>query len=201
MAETWSVKGTYFETCNCDAACPCVFLSPPTTGDCTVLIAWHIEQGRYGKVVLDGLNVAFAVHAPGHMMQTKWKVAAYLDSRASDAQQDALTHIFTGQAGGHPAAIAALVGQVVGAKSVPIEYRAEGKRRSLRIDGIANAEIEALGGASGTDVTVSGHPLCVAPGFPATVAKSKQLTYRDHGWSWDITNKNGFFSPFAYQAG
>ncbi len=201
MAETWSVKGTYFETCNCDAACPCVFLSPPTTGDCTVLIAWHIEQGRYGKVVLDGLNVAFAVHAPGHMMQTKWKVAAYLDSRASDAQQDALTHIFTGQAGGHPAAIAALVGQVVGAKSVPIEYRAEGKRRSLRIDGIANAEIEALGGAGGTDVTVSGHPLCVAPGFPATVATSKQLRYRDHGWSWDITNKNGFFSPFAYQAG
>ncbi len=201
MAETWSVKGTYFETCNCDAACPCVFLSPPTTGDCTVLIAWHIEQGRYGKVVLDGLNVAFAVHAPGHMMQTKWKVAAYLDSRASDAQKDALTQIFTGQAGGHPAAIAALVGQVVGAKSVPIEYRAEGKRRSLRIEGIANAEIEALGGAGGTEVTVSGHPLCVAPGFPATVAKSTQLTYRDHGWSWDITNKNGFFSPFAYQAG
>ncbi len=192
MAETWSVKGTYFETCNCEAACPCVFLSPPTTGECTVLIAWHIEQGRYGKVVLDGLNVAFAVHSPGHMMQTKWKVAAYLDSRASDAQKDALTLIFTGQAGGHPAAIASLVGQVVGAKSVPIEYRAEGKRRSLRIDGIVNAEIEALSGAGGAAVT---------PGFPATVAKSKKLSYRDHDWSWDITDKNGFFSPFAYQAG
>ncbi len=201
MAEAWSVKGTYFETCNCEAACPCVFLSPPTTGECTVLIAWHIEQGRYGTVALDGLNVAFAVHTPGHMLQTKWEVAAYLDSRASGAQKDALTKIFTGQAGGHPATIASFVGQVVGARSVPIEYQADGKRRRLRIDGIVQAEIEALKGAGGAEVTVSGHPLCVAPGFPATVAKSKKLSYRDHDWSWDLTDKNGFFSPFAYQAG
>ncbi|MEE8334606.1 MAG: DUF1326 domain-containing protein, partial [Alphaproteobacteria bacterium] len=45
---TWSLKGTYFESCNCDAACPCVFLSAPTDGDCTVLIGWHIDQGNDG---------------------------------------------------------------------------------------------------------------------------------------------------------
>jgi len=29
---------------NCEAACPCVFLSPPTEGECKVLIGWHIDK-------------------------------------------------------------------------------------------------------------------------------------------------------------
>jgi len=31
MAEDWSVSGSYMEACNCEAACPCVMLSPPTS--------------------------------------------------------------------------------------------------------------------------------------------------------------------------
>ena len=34
MAENWSIKGGFFETCNCEVACPCAFLSPPTEGEC-----------------------------------------------------------------------------------------------------------------------------------------------------------------------
>src|SRR5512136_1301853 len=109
MAATWNVKGTYFETCNCEVACPCVFLSPPSTGECTVLVGWHIEQGRYASVALDGLNVALAVHVPGHMATTKWKAAVYFDDRASDGQKNALLQIFTGQAGGHPAVLVSFV--------------------------------------------------------------------------------------------
>ncbi|MFP6650784.1 MAG: DUF1326 domain-containing protein, partial [Dehalococcoidia bacterium] len=57
-ATKWSISGTYFEACNCEIACPCVFLSAPTDEDCTVLIAWHIESGSFGDTALDGLNVA-----------------------------------------------------------------------------------------------------------------------------------------------
>jgi hypothetical protein len=32
MAEQWNLTGTYFETCNCEAACPCVFLSTLALG-------------------------------------------------------------------------------------------------------------------------------------------------------------------------
>jgi hypothetical protein len=67
MAEKWSLRGTYFETCNCDAACPCVMLSDPTQDDCTVLVAWHIDKGEYGDVSLDGLNVALYVRIPGRL--------------------------------------------------------------------------------------------------------------------------------------
>ena len=197
----WQLKGTYFETCNCDVACPCVFLSRPTEGECRVLIAWHVDQGKDGEVDLAGLNVAMAIHSPGHMMETKWRAALYLDERASQAQKDALTRIFDGQAGGHPEALASFIGDVLGVASVRIDYQAAGKKRSLSIPNIVSAEIAAIEGQGGGDVTVSGHPLCVAPGEPAVVAKSKRLDYTDHQMTWAISERNGFYSPFAYQGG
>jgi hypothetical protein len=196
---SWNLKGTYFETCNCDVACPCVFLSPPTEGECRVLVAWHVDQGKDGEVALDDLNVAMAITAPGTMVETKWRAALYLDQRASDPQKQALTRIFGGQAGGHPAALASFVEDVLGVASVRIDYRAEGKKRSLAIPDVVSAEIEAIEGQAGGEVTISGHPLCVEPGEPAVVAKSKRLDYTDHHMSWTISDSNGFYSPFAYQ--
>jgi hypothetical protein len=199
MAEKWSLKGTYFESCNCAATCPCIFLSDPTEGNCTVLVAWHVEQGNYGGTKLDGLNVALAVIAPGNMAKTKWKAAAYLDQRASGDQKNALATIFTGQAGGHPAVLASFIGELMGAHDAQIDYSAQGKTRSLSIKGVAEVEIESIAGAGGADVTVSGHPLCISPGFPATVAHSKKLTYKDHGQAWNLSGRNGLHSPFAYE--
>lgn len=200
MSEQWQLAGTYFEACNCDVACPCVFLSAPTTGECTVLVGWHIDNGRSGSVTLDGLNVALAVHSPGHMLTTKWRAALYLDDKASETQKEALMHIFTGQGGGHPAVLVSFVGELLGAKSVRMDYQADGKRRSLKIAGVGEAEIAAIDGAGGADTMISGHPLAVAPGYAATVAKSKTLSYHDYGLQWDISEKTGFFSPFVYQA-
>lgn len=196
----WNLAGTYFETCNCEAACPCVFTSPPTQGHCTALVAWHINKGKYGAVALDGLNVVLAVHAPGHMLQTKWKVAAYFDDQASDAQNDALHAIFGGKAGGHPAVLASFIGEIVGAKNVPMRYNNDGKHGSLTIPGIVEAEIEALEGQGGEPVTVDNHPLCIAPGKPVKVARSKHFRFNDYGLDWKLSGRNGFISDFAYQS-
>jgi hypothetical protein len=195
----WQLKGTYFETCNCNVACPCVFLSPPSEGECRVLVAWHVDQRQDGDIDLADLNVAMAIHSPGHMLQTKWRAALYLDQRANDQQRQALTRIFAGQAGGHPEALASFVGDVLGVASVRIDYQATGRKRSLSIPDIVSAEIEAIEGQGGGDVTISGHPLCVAPGEPAVVARSKRLDYTDHHMIWSISDRNGFYSPFAYQ--
>lgn len=200
MPDSWKVAGSYFETCNCDVACPCVFLSPPTTGDCTALLAWHIDQGSYGQTDLKGLNAALAVHSPGHMMEVKWKVALYVDERGNQSQQDALTQIFSGQAGGHLAGLAPLIGEVLGVKAVPIEYRSEGKRRSVRVGDVGDAEIDGLEGQGGNEVTVASAPFAAVPGVPLVAAKSKQLRFSDYGLKWEVSNKNGYFSSFAYQS-
>lgn len=198
MGSTWKVDGTYFETCNCPAACPCVFLSAPTDGECTVLVGWHINDGHFDDIDLQGLNAVLAVYAPGHMAEVPWKAALYVDGKGNAGQQEALTKIFSGQAGGHPQRLAGHVGEILGVRSVEIVYRGEGKNRSLSIPGMVEAEIEAIDGQGGGEVTISGHPLCISPGYPAVVAHSKRLTYHDHGQDWEISGKNGFYSPFSY---
>jgi hypothetical protein len=199
MAESWQVSGHYLESCNCKPACPCVFLSPPTEGDCTVVVGWHIDRGNYGAVDLGGLNVALAVDSPGSMHEVPWKVALYLDARATEEQKKSLLAIFSGQSGGHPARLGAHIGQVLGVASVPIDFRQEGKHGSLKVGDVAEVDITAVEGAGGAEVTISGHPLCIAPGYPAVVARSKALRYEDHGYKWILSDRNGLYSPFSYQ--
>lgn len=197
---TWKIEGEYFESCNCEVACPCIFLSKPTDGECTAMVAWHIDSGMFEDTSLSGLNVAFAVHSPGHMMQVKWNVAVYLDQRADDGQRDALTRIFSGQAGGHPARLASHVGNILGVVSVPMTYRNMGKERSLTIPNIADVTIGALEGQDGEAITITNHPLCIAPGNPAVTARSSRMNYQDHNLTWTLSGKNGLFSPFQYAA-
>lgn len=195
----WNLKGSYFEACNCEAACPCLFLSAPTDGECTALVAWHVDQGSFADVKLDGMNVALAVHSPGHMAQVKWKVALYLDDKANEAQRGALTQIFAGKAGGHPAMLASHIGEVIGVTNAPMAFQANGKQRSLQMGKLAEATIESIEGQGGAEVTISNHPLCIAPGHTGTVSRSKEVHYEDHGLNWKFSNKSGFHSPFAYQ--
>lgn len=197
---SWDLKGKYFESCNCEAACPCVFLSPPTEDECTVLVGWHIESGEFEGTNLDGLNVAMAVVSPGHMAKVLWQAALYFDDRASEAQGQALAAIFSGQAGGHPARLATHIGEVLGAGPATIEFESAGKRTSMTVAGIADVAIEGAAGQGDGEITVAGHPLAISPGFPAVVARSEHLTYNDHGLQWELAEKNGFYSPFQYSA-
>lgn len=195
----WTLSGSYFESCNCDVACPCVFTSAPTTGECTVLLAWHIEKGKYGDLSLDGLNVGLAAYSPGHMLKVKWDVALYVDERGTQAQRDALARIFGGQAGGEPAALGPFVGRVLGVKSVRIDYEAKGKQRLMRIPKISEVEIEALQGQGGELVTLQNLPFTAVPNQTTVVAKSRKLSFHDHGLDWNLSEKNGFYSPFVYK--
>lgn len=194
MGGAWSVSGDYFESCNCEVACPCVFLSDPTHGECTVLVAWHVKKGRAGDVGLDGLNMALAAHTPGNMMQTKWEVALYIDAKADARQREALQAILSGTAGGPLAALSPLVGKVLGVKQVPMEFKAEGKKRSLRMPGTGEMSSEGISGPQGGDVKIVGPPLALVPEF--MVAKASRLSLLDHGWHWDSRGGNSFYAPF-----
>lgn len=199
MTANWKLKGMYFEACNCDVACPCVFLSAPTTGECTVLIGWHIEEGKFGDTDLSGLNVVRAIYTPGHMLESEWDGALYLDDAASETQTKALTKIFTGQVGGSPSKLAAHIINDLGVRSLPITFTAVGKSRSVTIPGVADVELSAIVGQRDGDVTISGHPLCVSPGHDAIVSRTDHLRYTDHGMNWEINEKTAFFSPFVYE--
>jgi hypothetical protein len=195
----WRLEGTYMESCSCEAICPCIVLGPPTEGDCRALVAWQIDRGQDGAVGLDGLNMALLLHSPGKMHETKWKVAVYVDSRATAQQRESLLRIFGGHAGGHPAALASMIGEMIGVKDAAIAFRKEGKNYLVQIPGAVDTELEPLVGPDGGEVVVSNHLLAVAPGFPVTVARSKKSRIRDHGWDWNFDGKQCMHSPFKYE--
>lgn len=195
---SWNLSGSYFESCNCASACPCVFLSAPTTGECTAVVGWHIDEGASNEVRLDGLNVALAVHSAGHMATTPWRVALYLDGSASEEQQQALGAIFSGASGGHPAVLAGHIGEVLGVATAPIAYSGEGASRAMTVGEVVDVKITARAGQGGEQITIDNHPLAVAPGQQIVAAETDQLRFTDHGYEWGLSGSNGFFSPFAY---
>src|SRR5260221_13593190 len=105
MASTqtrWQIAGEYFENCNCDVVCPCLFspnaplTSKPTAGACELAFGFHVDRGDYGGVNLDWLNVALIVRSPGAMGEVKWSVALFLDERANELDQQGHSSLFTG---------------------------------------------------------------------------------------------------------
>jgi hypothetical protein len=57
------LEGDYFEGCNCDSICPCIFKGYPDEGFCNLAAAWHIQKDRYNdRINLDGLNVVAIFH-------------------------------------------------------------------------------------------------------------------------------------------
>lgn len=194
------MNGTYFEACSCETVCPCIFESPPSHGDCSVLYAWRIDEGVFHGVNLSGFNVALAAFAGGHMQKVKWLAALYIDERADADQRHALETIFTGKAGGFPEALVSFFEKFSGVKYVPIDYRFAGKSRAVRIPGILEAKIHAIKGQHNGDAVVSGHPLGLAPGNPLIVAKSDEVRLTDYELNWSFSGRAGGYSPFQYQS-
>jgi hypothetical protein len=202
---TWSIAGEYFENCNCTVACPCIFsdkapfTSQPTQGACEVMFAFHIDRGTYGDVSLDGLNLSMVARTPGPMIEGNWQVALYVDDRADDAQGQALQAIFSGAAGGTMGAFAPLVGEVLGARSVPIRYTSEGKRRAVEIPDIMSAAVGPVPSAMGEDaemVAVNAHPF--APDGVVMAVGDSGSTWADYGMRWDNSGKNGHYAPIRW---
>src|SRR6059058_5328340 len=70
VATAWHIRGSYFESCNCDAICPCrridsVSGGRSTHGICLGVLTWLIEEGEAAGTDLAGLPVAPPTPPPG----------------------------------------------------------------------------------------------------------------------------------------
>jgi hypothetical protein len=200
----WQIKGDYFETCSCDFLCPCLpsnMAAAPTKGFCNVALVYHIDEGRYGGTSLDGLNFVIVAHTPDIMGKGNWSVGLITDSSANPEQQQALTAIASGQAGGPPATLGPLLGKFLGAESKPIQYVKNGMSRSVAIEGLLDQACEGVKGADGnTPIYLDnvGHPSSTRLAL-ATADRSHLHAF---GLNWDDTSgkNNGHFAPFSWKA-
>ena len=63
----WHIEGDYFESCNCEAICPCRMVGAvpgggrSTYGICFGVLSWLVRKGYEGRVELGGLAAVFTV--------------------------------------------------------------------------------------------------------------------------------------------
>jgi hypothetical protein len=102
---SWRIRGSYFESCNCDAICPCRTIDGvrggrSTRGECLGVLSWMIEAGHVDDLSLDDLSVALAIRYSDDEPGSPWSFVMYVDERAQPAQHAALEAVYTGGLGG-----------------------------------------------------------------------------------------------------
>ena len=201
----WRIEGNYMETCNCDFICPCIgsnLAARPTEGDCKAAIAMQIDKGAKGDVSLDGLAFILLLHSPGPMGEGNIRVGLIVDDSASDAQTEAIGAIVTGAEGGPMAALAPLVGEVVGIEKRPISFKRDGMTIAVKAGELIDQALQGVPSMAkeGEPVYLDNtlHPVS----SKLALAKATHSKFHAFGVEWDDASgtRNGHFAPFSWSA-
>lgn len=203
----WWMRGDWFDVCSCDIACPCEFAQPPTNNRCEGVLAYHVREGVYGDIRLDGLNVLGVSYFEGNIWagQAKISLGWFIDARADEPQRQALQTVFSGQAGGFMANLAGSIGEVRGIEFVPISFAVADDLAYWRaeIPGRVRAAAEALTGPTtppGKRVQLLNPPGSeVGPGQVATWGKTTTNQVDAYGFRWDWAGKSSKHIPFDWR--
>ncbi|HJU17659.1 MAG TPA: DUF1326 domain-containing protein [Stellaceae bacterium] len=206
MVETWSLRGAYMESCNCDYLCPCIYTNPqgPATQDhCIAAMAFRIEEGRHGATRLDGLGFALVIRSGKVMADGNWIFGGIVDERADAAQRQALAAIVGGEAGGPLELVRTrLVSDFRGVVYAPIAFTEDGMRRAVAIPGLFAFEIEGVPSRNRSGepfyIDNTAHPA----GRRLALARAKEVRLNGFGLDLNLAGKgnNGHYAPFSWTA-
>jgi hypothetical protein len=203
----WQVVGDWFDVCKCAIPCPCTFAQAPTYGDCEGILAWHIREGHFGDVSLDGLNVVALGVFDGNIWEgeTKATMGIYMDERADESQREALQVIFSGQGGGWPGIFGNMIGEMRGIEFVPITFEIADDLAywAAEVPGKASARAEALTGptiSEGQRVQLHNAPGAeVGPGQVATWGRATTDRADGFGFKWEWDGRSSKHFPFDWE--
>jgi hypothetical protein len=150
----WWIRGVEFANCNCALGCPCQFNALPTHGNCSAHTFVHVEHGRFGEVLLDGLDWGVLLSWPRAIHQGDGTCLVVIEERASPAQRAALEAI----AHGHETEPGTLVWQIFSttmARTLPTLYQpislsidVDNRRASVRVPGLLESDASPIPGVN-----------------------------------------------------
>jgi hypothetical protein len=198
----WNLRGSYVETCSCELMCPCnlSFDHGATYDFCRVTLAFDIREGEIEGTDISGLKVVAIADTPKVMTEGNWRLGVFIDDTATDEQFEKLVQVFSGQLGGPMAALAPLVGEILGVERAAIEVLDDGLRHSVRVADVIDFEIEDIvpfGIESGEPVRFNGmfHPV----GSDLTMAEARRSRINAFGIEYE--GKTGLSkSEFSWAA-
>jgi hypothetical protein len=197
----YAVEGRLLEACSCGGPCPCWVGDDPDGGSCDTFLAYHYDEGHINNVDVAGLTLTAVARVPGNVLAGNWKVAVYVDSKASAAQKEAILAMHTGKLGGPLADLAKLIGEVVGVHDVPIDFNFTEGRGTIRVGNAVSAEMQPYADAQGRPTKLVDSIFSTIPGSPAYVGKaaSHRVNIPEHDMRWEFTNRNAILGQFRFE--
>jgi hypothetical protein len=200
-AMTYSVGGSYFESCNCDPICPCRMVDGvkggrSSYGICFGALAWLVEDGHVDDVDVSGLAVALVVRYDDDEPGSPWTIVLHVDAAGNDRQRAVLADVFLGRLGGPKVGVLPWVRkarQLVEVRTDAIELEPDGDGYILRVGDAVRAQ--AVRPAPSDSVV-----RCGIPGYdePGRELVADELAVHDDPFSWDLTENCAFASRFSY---
>jgi hypothetical protein len=194
----WSIAGSYYESCNCPAVCPCRRLNGKPGGDsvyglCQFMLSWSIKEGHAEGVDLSGCRVVMAGFYQDSDAGRPWTVKLFVDAEASPQQSRQLERIFLGKAGGN-IAFTSNIATIVDTEPAAIELVHEPGREAIRLGGLGSSSVVRRAAYEGTiSCGIPGHD---HPGTEYVAG----LSMHDGPFQWDYQERCGFATDFHHFA-
>jgi hypothetical protein len=189
----YELEGTLLEACSCGVLCPCWIGVDPDNGTCEAINAYRFDRGTIRGVDVSGLAVVNVALIPGNVLTPgSWRIAMFIDERASDEQLDAIRAAFSGELGGPLADLAGLVGEVIAVERAPIVHETREGGGVLKIGESVSSEMRPFTGPDGSKTTLRDSIFSTVPGSPAYVGVADHLRVDlpQHGMQWSFEGRN-----------
>ena len=198
---SYDVRGSYFESCNCEAICPCRTIDGvrggrSTYGLCFGVLSWRIDDGRVGDVDVGGLSAALTYRYDDDKPGSPWDFVIHVDARGDESQRAALADLFAGRGeGGHLAALPWIrkAAHLLDVRVSAIEIDDDSDGHRLRIG-------DAIAVRAASPVETDASVACIVPGYerPGTELYADTHVVADAPFAWELTGTCAFASDFDY---
>lgn len=197
----WRIAGRYFESCNCEAICPCRMVGGvpggrSTHGICFGALSWLVDEGHAGETDLSGLAAAFVIRYDDDEPGSPWSFVVHVDERGDESQREALAQILLGGVGGEAVLKLPWVrkpSHLIAVRTSPIRIEHGPAGYELHVGGAV--ELTAARPFATTDSVA-----CAIPGFEhaGTELYADGFTVEDDPFAWEIAGNCAFASHFDY---
>jgi hypothetical protein len=199
----WRIAGRYFESCNCEAVCPCRRIGGrpggrSTYGICFGALGWLVDEGRAREIELSGLAAALVFRYDDDEAGSPWSFVVHIDDRGTSEQREALANILTGELGGDHVLELPWIrkpADLLEVRTSPVAIEHGPSGYALRV--AENISLEARRPAP-TAETVT----CIVPGHhePGSELTTDLFSVDDAPFEWSLVGNCAFASRFDYSA-
>jgi hypothetical protein len=198
---TYSVSGSYFESCNCDPICPCRMTDGipggrSTHGICFGTLCWLVEEGHVGDTDVSGLAVALVIRYDDDEPGSPWSIVLHVDAAGDEHQRAGLSDVFLGQLGGPQVGVLPWVRKarhLVAVRPSTIQLVRDGDGYRLQVDQAVRLRATQR---FRSDAVVR----CAIPGYhqPGRELVAEELKVDDDPFDGELTGNCAYASRFAY---